>query len=148
MDILPGVMAKSTKDFGRTTKCMEKAILSGLTAEGTKGSMQMVKRRGLDSLCGRMGGYTKGSGREGNKMAEEYLSQKTANKGLESGVTAKTSVGSADSSLFLSFTNHPIGKVKHEYLHNHLDTFSNSDRSDCIPEILVFLKLCLLFLHL
>lgn len=66
----------------------------------------MVKKKGLESLSGRTGEFTRGSGREVSKMAGESLFRRKGKKGLGFGVTARISAGSTDAWLFLSFNNH------------------------------------------
>lgn len=96
MDIMYGEMGKNTKGFGKITKWVAKATLSGQMEEGMKESMLMEKRKDLENLCGQMVDVTKGNGRTVNKMAEAFLFLERDRSVLVFGVMAKTFVGFVD----------------------------------------------------
>jgi len=71
-------MAKSTKDTGKTIKCMEKVFSSGQMEECMKETISMTKSMVLGESAGLMAESTKASGRMALSTGRESTKEKTA----------------------------------------------------------------------
>lgn len=67
-------MVESTKDPGRTTKCMVEESLSGLMVVNIRASMSMIKKKDMENSVGLMEDVIADSGKMENKM-EKVLTE-------------------------------------------------------------------------
>lgn len=86
---ISGLMVESLKVSGRTTKCMDEALLFGLMVENTKGNMKTRKNKDMENLAGLTVALTRDSGVTANKMAEVYIVTKKVSREPVSGTVAK-----------------------------------------------------------
>jgi hypothetical protein len=71
MESTHGLMAESTKDCGKITKCMVRVFSLGLTVVDTKVNTFLTKNKGEVSSYGLMEDHTRDSGRmESNRVKE------------------------------------------------------------------------------
>ena len=81
-----GLMANSTKVFGRPIKCMERETLYGLMEDVMKDSISRVKKMALDNFSGQMEEYIVDNGDMASRMAEVSTKVKMASRRQAFGV--------------------------------------------------------------
>lgn len=91
-----GSMAENLKDFGKTIKCMERALSSGVMAGSTKASTSMRRRKDMESLPGLMEDATRDSGKMENRMVREFTATRKGWKEQAFGQTARKLNGLID----------------------------------------------------
>jgi hypothetical protein len=73
MGCMNGAMEGDMMVNGKIIKCTEKGFLRGRMGEGTKGSMQQIKKKDLGYSNGRVEKYTKVIGREEFSMELAHI---------------------------------------------------------------------------
>ena len=84
-----GLMAKCTKENGKTTKCMAEALLFGETENATKDNLSSIREKGTVRSSGRMVVFMKDSGKMVSNMELEYSRQRTIKLRKENGKMVK-----------------------------------------------------------
>jgi hypothetical protein len=73
LDCMSGLMGASTRATGNAIRWMEGESLPGLTAEGMKGIITMIRSKGMELLSGQMEGSILGHGIMESNMGGECI---------------------------------------------------------------------------
>lgn len=88
-----GQTAESTKEPGRTTRCMDMAFLLGLMVGGTKETTRMIRSKGKEPSSGLTDADTSGAGLMESSTEKGSISRLQALREEESGRTESVSSG-------------------------------------------------------